>query len=126
MEIGSLKDYKCSVSEAGFLQSLAKGLGTVAKGIGDAIVESDGYMLKNALREAKRDGRYYDVKFIKQLLDMNKNVDKGKEPGDEGMYYLLKKAYLDQPREIKRLKASNKTNKFRNENNPNYGGRYNR
>lgn len=107
MDIGSLKDHmQQPVEEANILKSIGKGIKKVAKGIGNLIAPSDEYMLKEALKDAKKEGKYYDVKFIQQLLDMNKNLNKGIEPADEGMYYLLKKAYLDQPREIRNLKIS--------------------
>ena len=115
MDVGSLKDQiQQPIEESNILKSIGKGIKKVAKGIGNLIAPSDEYMLKEALKDAKKEGKYYDVKFIQQLLDMNKNLNKGIEPADEGMYYLLKKAYLDQPREIRNLKISDNINTMGN------------
>jgi len=77
--------------QEGFFSDLAKGISKLLSG--PTVTEK----LRSQLMDARKEGRAYDVKFIKELLELRKKKAESLSDEEAGKLYLLMKVYIELP-----------------------------
>lgn len=77
--------------QEGFFSDLAKGISKFLSG--PTVTEK----LRSQLIDARKEGRAYDVKFIKELLALRKKKAETLSDEEAGKLYLLMKVYIELP-----------------------------
>ena len=87
--------------QEGFFSDLGK---TISKLLsGPTVTEK----LRAELMSARKEGRAYDVKFIKELLALRKKKPESLSDDEAGKLYLLMKVYIELPDVLKQAKRDN-------------------
>ena len=63
--------------------------------------------LRTELMNARKEGRAYDVRFIKELLALRKKKPESLSDDEAGKLYLLMKVYIELPDALKQAKRDN-------------------
>lgn len=91
----------------GFMYGLKK----VGKGIskllsGPTVTEK----INRQLKEAKKEGRYFDVQFLKEFKRLRAKKEEDLTPEEEGYLYLFAKTYIELPDAISSAETVNAVN----------------